>query len=113
MSFILFQGGILSGVIASVVVKKIKFIINRFDETQTLSEETAKTLLELDLHRRLIYYRLISSGVLVEIIDKTDGTKRYYMNKERLPLYFKHRKIRLQIIFGTLIIIIITLSLLL
>ena len=102
-----------NGAVAAIIIlRQIKKIILKFEKTQTTSEQTAKTLKELNLHNRFIFCRLLKRRVLVEVKSANYESAKYYLNKEILPQYFKNRRrraLRGLIIFGIVVLFIICL----
>jgi hypothetical protein len=73
--------------IAVIIVVRIRKYISRFSETGTTSPATAKTLEELNLKQRLIFYRLLRRKVIIE-----SSPKRYYLHEENLISYNNTRR---------------------
>lgn len=53
-------------IVAIIVVAKNKKIINRFKNTDTTTADTAKTLEELNIKRRLIFNKLFNRSILIK-----------------------------------------------
>ena len=75
------------GIIAVIIVIKIRKIIQRFIETGTTSPPVAKTPEELNIRPRNIFYRLVRRKVLVETYSN-----RYYLDEEVLGEYNNTRR---------------------
>ena len=85
------------GIIAVIIVVKIKKLIQRFIETGTTSPPAAKTPEELNIRTSLLFQRLLRRKVLVETY-----ANRFYLDEEALQEYNNKRR---KIIYIVILII--------
>ncbi|MEI8048878.1 MAG: hypothetical protein ACOYMF_14605 [Bacteroidales bacterium] len=74
-------------VVPIILAVKFKNIISMFRNTGTTNPQNAKTLEELNLRPRIIFYRLVKRGVLIETISE-----RYYLHEDNLREYSTERR---------------------
>lgn len=91
----------IPGMVAIIVALRFKFFVRRFTDTGTTNPQSAKTLEELNLRRRMFFNRLLNRGVLIET-----SPGRYYLDENNLIEYKKVRRTWALIILGILILII-------
>ena len=72
----------------AMAAKRRRFV-NRFEERQACSPESARTLVELELPESRLLSRLQKAGVVVPVAGG-----RYYLNRERLAEYRAGRRRR-------------------
>jgi hypothetical protein len=90
------------GIIAVILVIKIKKIIQRFLDTGTTSPPAAKTPEELNIRTSLLFQRLLRRKVLVETF-----AGRYYLDEEALQEYNNtRRKIMITVILVIALLIV-------
>ncbi len=71
---------------AEIIAAKRRKIIKRFISAGAISAQTAQSKEELRLHNRLLWARLLKSGVIVESKGK------FYLDKKRLEEVQERRK---------------------
>ena len=90
-------------IVAIIIVAKTRKLINRFRNSDTLNEKNAKTLEELKINPRLIFYKYLKRGIIIET------NKKYFLNEQNLIDY--RTKKRMIIIPIVLIIILVSILL--
>ena len=80
---------IIAATTSVAMAAKRRRFVNRFDERQACSPESARTLVELELPESRLLSRLQKAGVVVPMAGG-----RYYLNRERLREYRAARRRR-------------------
>lgn len=80
----------------AIIAAQFKKIVRSFHIHEAYSSGTAKTTEELGINQNLIFNKLIRRGVIMK-----SGTRKYYLDKERLEQYSQmRRKIALLILLA-------------
>lgn len=71
----------------AIVAAQFKKIVRSFHFHGAYSSGTAKTTEELGINQNLIFNKLIRRGVIMK-----SGTRKYYLDKDRLEQYSQMRR---------------------
>jgi hypothetical protein len=93
--------------IPAIVAVKIKQFIRRFEELGATSPGRAVNYQDIDIPRRLIFYRLVHAGVIVE----TEPNK-YYLDRDNLSRFNRRRRMKAAILIILVVILAIVLVIL-
>lgn len=92
---------IIPSLVAVIIIAKINKFIQRFIATGTTSPNTAKTLEELKLDKRVAFRKMLKHKVIIET-----NPNRYYLSEENLEKYRNTRRTIMSVIIIILAILI-------